>query len=134
MPILSFPVRYNSIKASIHLKLLLTTSPILALFDPDKQIFIEADASKYSHGSIMSQEGDDKRLHPVECHASSFSPAQRNYDVSDKEMLAIIGSDSPLVLPRCPLQARGHHLLRPSQSAILHDSPRLEPPPKPLAP
>ena len=37
-----------------------TLAPILAHVDPKKPFFIEADASDFALGSILSQQGDDE--------------------------------------------------------------------------
>jgi hypothetical protein len=33
---------------------------------------------------------DDKKLHPNAFHCRKFSPAENNYEIHDKELLAII--------------------------------------------
>ncbi|KAF8752650.1 hypothetical protein RHS01_07611 [Rhizoctonia solani] len=41
-------------------------------------------------GAILSQRGEDNRLHPIAYMSKSFSGAEANYDTHDKELLAII--------------------------------------------
>jgi transposase InsO family protein len=41
-------------------------------------------------GAVMSQAGDDGKLHVVAFMSKSLKPAQRNYDVHDRELLAIV--------------------------------------------
>ena len=53
---------------------------------------IETDASDYVLGAVMSQECEDGRLHPVTFHSRKFKPAEINYDIYDKEMLAIVAA------------------------------------------
>ena len=53
---------------------------------------IEIDASDYALGAVMSQECDDGRLHPVAFHSRRFQPAEINYDIHDKEMLAMVAA------------------------------------------
>ena len=50
---------------------------------------VETDASDYALGCILSQ-FPGKRLHPVAFHSRKLSPAERNYDIHDKELLAIV--------------------------------------------
>ena len=50
------------------LKKAFTSAPILAHVDPEKPFIIEADASDFALGSILSQRGNDKKLHPVAFH------------------------------------------------------------------
>ena len=48
------------------------------------------DASLIVYGAVLLQEGPDNDWHPVAYLSSSFSPLERNYDVFDRELLAII--------------------------------------------
>ena len=68
----------------------LTHASILAHYDPKKPIMIETDASKYVTAGIISQTGDDGILRPIAYHSKSMSKSECNYDVHDKELLAII--------------------------------------------
>ena len=67
----------------------LTHAPILAHYDPKKPITIETDASKYVTAGITSQTGDDGILRPIAYHSKFMSKSECNYDVHDKELLAI---------------------------------------------
>ena len=66
-----------------------TTAPILKHFDPAIQAIVETDASDFTLGAILSQK-HGKYLHPVAFHSRKFSPAEINYDVCNKELLAIV--------------------------------------------
>jgi hypothetical protein len=48
------------------------------------------DASDFAFGAVLSQVQETKRLHPVAYHSRKFKAADFNYDVYDKEMLAIV--------------------------------------------
>jgi len=52
---------------------------------------IEADSSDFASGAVLSQQlpGEGK-WHPVAFYSKSLSPVERNYEIHDKEMLAII--------------------------------------------
>ena len=52
---------------------------------------IEMDASNFALGCILSQKHEG-RLHPVAFYSWKMSPAERNYDIHDKEMLAIVNA------------------------------------------
>ena len=67
-----------------------TEAPVLAHFDPKKKSFIESDASDYVTGGVLSQIGDDGLLHPVAFFSRKMLPAECNYEIYDKELLAII--------------------------------------------
>jgi hypothetical protein len=76
--------------AFVELKQKFTEAPILATFDPKKKITLETDASDFAIGACLSQPGDDGKLRPIAYHSRKLSPAELNYDIHDKELLAII--------------------------------------------
>jgi hypothetical protein len=53
---------------------------------------VETDASDFALGATLSVIGDDKKLHPNAFHARKFSPTKTNYEIHDKELLAIVDS------------------------------------------
>jgi len=67
------------------------SNPVLKLFDPTKPIRIETDASDLAVGACLSQEYD-KKWHPVAYYSRKLSPAEQNYDIHDKELLAIVAA------------------------------------------
>jgi hypothetical protein len=70
-----------------------TTAPILRHFDPALPAVLETDASDYAIGAIISQRDPDSgRLHPITFHSRKFNSAELNYEIYDKEMLAIVES------------------------------------------
>ena len=46
---------------------------------------IPGSCSDYARGAILSQKGTDDLLHPVAFMSKTLSPAERNYDIYDKE-------------------------------------------------
>ncbi|KAG9103322.1 hypothetical protein FRC07_010025, partial [Ceratobasidium sp. 392] len=78
----------KEIKSFEDLKEALVSSPVLIQPDVSKEFFLECDASDFATGAILSQKGDDDKLHPVAFLSKTLSPAERNYDIFDKEMLA----------------------------------------------
>ncbi len=68
----------------------LTTSPVLILPDYDKPFTLITNASNYATGAILEQEDTLSRSHPVTYYLKSLQPAERNYEIHDKELLAII--------------------------------------------
>ena len=66
--------------------------PILAMFDPQKKVVVETDASDLAIGAVLSQPDDRTRLHPIAFHSRKMTGAELNYDVHDKELLAIVES------------------------------------------
>ncbi|QRW25661.1 Retrotransposable element Tf2 protein [Rhizoctonia solani] len=72
------------------LKDAITNAPILCHVDPTKPYFLETDALGTALGSILSQQQEDRRLHPLGFLLESFKGAEQNYDTHNKELLAII--------------------------------------------
>ena len=66
------------------------SAPVLALFDPDRQTLLETDCSGWAMGACLSQWGKDGKLRPVGYFSRKLSPPECNYDIHDKELLAII--------------------------------------------
>ena len=67
-----------------------TSAPILTLWDPDRPTHIEVDASGYAAGGALLQKQDDGLWHPVAFRSTSMQAAERNYEIYDREMLAVI--------------------------------------------
>ena len=65
-------------------------APILIHFDPSKQCHVETDSSDYVSASVLSQEDDNRILHPVAYFSKQMVPAECNYEIYNKELLAII--------------------------------------------
>jgi len=72
------------------LKKSLVESPILIQPDVSKEFILECDASDFATGAILNQIGTDGKAHPVAFYSKTLSPAERNYDIHDKELLAMI--------------------------------------------
>ena len=73
-----------------ELKKRFTTEPILAVPDRDQEMRIEADTSDYTMGGILLVKGENGKWRPVAFISKSLSPAEKNYEIHDKEMLAVI--------------------------------------------
>lgn len=77
-------------KAFSHLKTLFTSAPVLTQPDPTLQFVVEVDASDTGVGAVLSQRhGPDARLHPCAFFSRRLSPAEANYDVGNRELLAV---------------------------------------------
>jgi hypothetical protein len=72
------------------LKTRFTTAPVLRHFDPELPCVVEADSSDYVTGGILSQRDSENVLRPVAFFSKRLSPAECNYEIYDKELLAII--------------------------------------------
>jgi len=73
-----------------ELKKRFTEEPVLAAPDLDKKMRMEVDASDYVTGGVLSMECRDGLWRPVAFLFKSLNETERNYEIHDKEMLAII--------------------------------------------
>jgi len=67
-----------------------TSASILHHFDYDRELIVETDASEYVLAGILSQYDDEGVLHPVAFYSKKHSPAECNYEIYDKELMAIV--------------------------------------------
>ncbi|KAL0146658.1 hypothetical protein M9458_057998 [Cirrhinus mrigala] len=68
------------------------SAPILAHPDPQRPFVVEVDASTTGVGAVLSQQqqqGKSNELHPCAYYSKKLSPAERNYDIGNRELLAI---------------------------------------------
>jgi len=77
-------------KAFAYLKIMFTTIPVLQHFDLDQMSVIKTDSSNYITRGILSQYNEEEVLHPIAYFSKQLSPAKCNYEIYDKELLAII--------------------------------------------
>jgi len=63
---------------------------VLAAPDLDKEMRVEADASDYVTGGVLSVKGEDGKWRPVAFISKSLNDTERNYKIHNKEMLAVI--------------------------------------------
>ena len=65
--------------------------PVLYRPNPLKQFILEVDTSAFATRAILYQEHEGmRRKRPMGYHSQTFNPAKRNYDIYDREFLAII--------------------------------------------
>jgi len=70
------------------LKSAFTSAPILVHWNPNSPMIVETDALDHALAAILSTQvnGD---IHPVAFHSRTFNATELNYDIHDKELLAI---------------------------------------------
>ena len=90
-----------------ELKSRLIEAPVLIHFNPSRKSRIETDASDGVIAAVFSQQGDDNEWHPVAFFSKTMAPAELNYQIHDKEMLAIVRSLSHW---RAELQGSPHKI------------------------
>ena len=79
-------------KAFEDLKARVSSEPILAHPELDKQFELEVDTSGFAIGVVLLQKKEDSKRHPVGHYSSTLNEAERNYDIYDLELLAIVKS------------------------------------------
>ncbi|KAL0192813.1 hypothetical protein M9458_011109, partial [Cirrhinus mrigala] len=73
-----------------RLKTIFCTAPLLRHPDPDLPFTVEVDASTTGVGAVLSQAvGEPPILHPCAYFSRKLSPVEQNYDVGNRELLAI---------------------------------------------
>jgi hypothetical protein len=89
-------------QAFMDLKTWMCHAPVLTQPDFDRKFYVQMDTSGYGMGAVLLQEGgadtltmtleQQKKpvLHPIAYYSATFMPTQHNYDVYDRELLAIM--------------------------------------------
>jgi len=77
-------------EAFAKLKRIFMTKPILAALDLDKEMRVKADASEYAIGGVLLVKGEDGKWRLVAFISKSLNDMERNYEIHNKEMLAVI--------------------------------------------
>ena len=72
------------------LKNALFKASVLAHFDPDKKTVLKTDTSQYITDDVLFQYDNNDSLCPVAFYSKNILPAECNYHIYDKELLAII--------------------------------------------
>ena len=74
-----------------ELKIAVTTALVLMSPQDSEPFWIEAGSLDFTTGAVLSQElTTDGKWHPVAFYSKFLSSVERNYEIHDKEMLAII--------------------------------------------
>ena len=88
----SIPFRWSTEAAETfeYLKRCFTSAPVLRHPNPDLPFIVEVDASDSGVGAVLSQMlSPNGEIHPCAFFSRRLSPAERNYDVGNRELLAI---------------------------------------------
>ena len=88
------------------------SAPVLKQPNFAKKFYLQTDASAYSIGTILSQEGEletpsltkhsKPTLHPIAYYSATFTPMERNYDIYERELLSVMKALAPPTLPSPP--------------------------------
>ena len=92
------------------LKQQFTEEPVLMMPDQSRPFQIEADASKYTSGAVLTQTDSNGDRHPVAFLSKTFTETERNYEIYDRELLGII----------CALEEWRHYIQGSGHTTIVH--------------
>ena len=81
------PFVWSSLQESAFrmLKQVMTQAPVLAIFDPSKNVTVHTDASQFAIGAVLMQEG-----RVIAFESRKLSSAEINYPIHEKEQLAVV--------------------------------------------
>lgn len=88
------------------LKDTLSSAPVLIRPDFEKPFIIDTDFSYEGIGATISQIGEDGKEHPIAFASKALQAAEKNYSVTDGELLAIVWAVTVKFRP----YLYGHHL------------------------
>src|SRR5438128_9889876 len=74
----------------IALKRAFVTASILAHFNSNREVLVEADASDYVSTGILSQRDEKEVLYPIAFFLKKHSSAEYNYEIYNKKLIAIV--------------------------------------------
>ncbi len=74
------------------LKELICSEPVLLMPKLEEPFELEVDASNYAIGATINQKDEQGRWHPVAYYSTTLSETKRNYNIYDKELLAVVKS------------------------------------------
>ena len=72
------------------LKQIFSSAPVLLIPDVTHPFTVMTDSSLLTTGAILMQTDDNGHHHPCAYFSKTFAPAERNYDIYDQELLAVI--------------------------------------------
>ena len=105
------------------LKKAFVTALVLTHWIPDTPIMVEMDASDYTLAAILSIRTLDGDYHPVAFHSQTFKDTKTNYDMHDKELMAIYDAFK-----------RWRHYLEGAGTLMTRSTPGPNPVPAPTRP
>ena len=83
-----------------EIRSIMCRAPVLQQPNFQKKFYLQTDASAYSVGAVLSQEGDTTTpslakfkkpvTHPVAFFSATFTPTEWNYDIYERELLAMM--------------------------------------------
>jgi len=77
-------------KAFEQLKMVFMGQSLLVAPNLDKEFRVEVDASNFATGGVLSIKCEDNKWRPVAYISKLLNETERNYEIHNKEMLAVI--------------------------------------------
>jgi hypothetical protein len=104
-----------------NLKIVFTTAAIMIHPYFLKPFFLESDTSDYALGAVLSQNGEDGRLHPISFHSWKFTTVEIKYIIHDKELLplSILSKSGDIFLKELSIQLQSTPITRTSSISCL---------------
>ena len=65
-------------------------APVLYMPDQTKPFILETDALKHASGAVLRQQDSNGDWHPCRYLSKSFTETEQNYDIGNRELLAVI--------------------------------------------
>ncbi len=81
---MAYPSAFDSLMKMV------TEAPILAHYKQGLKTIVETDSSNYISSGVLFLLGEDELVHPITFFSQNLNPAECNYEIYDKELLAII--------------------------------------------
>ena len=91
---------WNELQMFEKLKTCMCAHPVLAQLNFDKQFYLQTDALDYGMGAVLLQKGEataitsltlqKTKLHPITYYSATFLPAERDYNIYKRELLAMM--------------------------------------------
>ena len=72
------------------IKKVLSSYPVVALPQQDRQFYLNTDASDRAFGGVLNQMGEDGKLHPVLYISKKFSKTEKNWFCGEKELWPLV--------------------------------------------
>ena len=66
------------------------TTPVLHQLQFEDPFIIDCDTSAYTIGAVLQQGGEKGKLHPITFLSQTLNATQRNWDIYDKELFAVV--------------------------------------------
>ena len=83
------PFTSEVLEAFEHLKVALTTAPVLKFFDVHAESTLSVDASGYSIGAVLHQTDGDGTVRPVGFYSRRLTDAEMKYSTYDRELVGL---------------------------------------------